>query len=512
MKFAGQFESDDLSEWLEAERAKWRQPGLALAVVSQDALRFTGGVGARTVGEPPAVDRNTLFAAASITKGFTAATIAILADRGLLSLDDRVQSHLPEFELSDPWITAEVRIRDLLCNRVGLVSSEGRHRRSAASMADFLSRLKRQAFCHPFRAEFGYCSDTFACAGAIVERITGERWDHFARKTIWEPLGMSRTNAELRLARADDNRALPHLSGENGPRAIDWAYEDQVARPAGGINSSAADLARWVQLHLARGRWQGESLMSPSLFAELLAPHTPERGHCRDDDLACVVGTGPRGIQSSCYALGWYRHVYRGADVCYHTGSIDGFRGLAGFLPDGDLGVVILTNADHTFLPRALFQSLVDRRLGLKPVDWSDRFFQHAESQRRLTEQQEEHEARDKGAQPCPFPPAAMCGEYLDDTGFGKGTVRLVDGQLVLEVGAASFDLIHWSGTRFAAYRRPPYAPLRQFFATVITDPAEGIVGFSSSQDANFRRLNSPAGPTAAPDPHRSAQREDGQS
>ena len=473
-------------EWLDRLCKEWNQPGLALAVTSSDRIQFIGGAGVLKAGSNKPVDKSTLFAAASISKTFAAATVGVLADHGELSLNDHVKRFLPRFRLADPWVSEEIRIRDLLCNRIGLESSEGRHRRCASSKTDLIARMEKQRFRHPFRAAYGYCSDAFTCAGAIVEAVSGVDWETFARQTIWDPLGMARTNADHESARRHPNAASPHLMADGAPTPIAWAYEEAAATPAGGVHSCAEDLAIWLQALLNGGALNNRRVLSEDMLGELITPHTTERGAYREDEMACVVGGGPDGVAAPSYALGWYRHSYRGATVCYHTGSIDGFRSIIGMLPDHDFGVAVLANADNPYLPRALLQSLIDERLGFCDRDWLVEFRRHQESAQQEADRAAQQSAPAKTAAQRPVSLDRLCGRYRDETGFGDARVMLQAGQLVLEVGEASYDLVHWGGLDFAGYRRAPYAGLRQFFASWVLDERGRPLRFSTTQDALF--------------------------
>src|SRR3954452_12887719 len=98
----------------------WGGPGMAIAIVKDDTVVFAKGYGVRELGKPDKVDENTLFAIASNTKAFTTASLAILVDEGKLNLNDKVIKYLPDFQMYDPWVTAQITIRDLVSHRSGL--------------------------------------------------------------------------------------------------------------------------------------------------------------------------------------------------------------------------------------------------------------------------------------------------------------------------------------------------------------------------------------------------------
>src|SRR6187455_2382823 len=95
----------------------WKGPGMAIAIVKDDKAVFQKGYGVRELGKPDKVDENTLFAIASNTKAFTTASLAILVDEGKLNWNDKVSKYLPDFQMYDPWVTAQLTIRDIVSHR-----------------------------------------------------------------------------------------------------------------------------------------------------------------------------------------------------------------------------------------------------------------------------------------------------------------------------------------------------------------------------------------------------------
>src|SRR5438093_4631506 len=104
----------DLDAYVARAVTAWRVPGLAMAVVKDGRIVFAKGYGVRELGKPAPVDTQTLFAIGSTTKAMTSASIGMLVDEGKLKWDDRVTKILPGFQLSDPYVTRELTVRDLL--------------------------------------------------------------------------------------------------------------------------------------------------------------------------------------------------------------------------------------------------------------------------------------------------------------------------------------------------------------------------------------------------------------
>ncbi|MEM6537248.1 MAG: serine hydrolase domain-containing protein [Pseudomonadota bacterium] len=451
----------DLNATLSALLDDWSQPGLAVGIVDKDQTTMECAGVLRVGDDQQRVDPFTFFASASVSKTFAAASIGILVHRGLVALDDPVCKHLSYFKLSDDTASREATIRDLLSNRLGLQSSEGRHRRCATSRKDLILRMGQQTFRHSLREGFGYCSDGFTCIGAIVEAVTGLPWETFAGEEIWRPLGMTRTNANLEKTKRDKNAASPHLVVDQDPIPINWAYEE-AATPAGGVNSCVHDLLIWAQAMIDRGTFQGHELFSHQLADEIFSPQTPEVGPFCDDEFACILGRGEKGISNPSYGLGWYLHEYKGTKIAYHTGSIDGFRSFIGIQIDTGFAVVVLANADNAFLPRALFQHLLDKKMGIESaVQFAD--FHAYQKRVAVTPILLPDPSCDGRSPRYRSAPKTLCGKYREGTGFGESEIFIDDGRLILKAGATSFDLRERPDGSFAAYRQFPYAPIRQF-------------------------------------------------
>lgn len=478
---------EQISDWLEKVRARWQQPGLGLGLIRDGVIVLTTGRGLRKSSQAGDVDEASLFALASLSKSFVAAAMGCLADQGRLHWDDRVQTHLPWFELSDPWVSQHVTVRDLLCNRLGLLPSEGRHRKAAATRRQLIERMRGQPFRHGFREEYGYCTDGYTVAGEIIEAVTGESWDSFVRRTLWAPLGMDDTNADHVFSREQPNACSPHWMVGGKAEPILWEYQDNTAAPAGGVNSSVRDVTRWLAVNLGHGRSGARVIIPRPVLDEITAAQTAERGAYAENELSCVVGRGEDGIEDQAYGMGWYVHRYKSIRTLCHSGRIDGFCSFMMQVPEFNFGVVVLANANNIFLPRAIAQSLCDWAIGSPPVDWSGKFLDH---QRRLDAQARRAEAdlcHQKTGRRAGQTLAAYCGQYIDQTGFGEGGVHLSGDSLVLTLGPLSLSLRHWDGDVFEAVSQG-CIPRRQFLLEFEIDRSGRIVCFSTNQQARFVR------------------------
>lgn len=463
----------------------WQQPGLSVALRFEGASLARGfGVCSKAGGQQ--VDTESLFGLASCTKQFATVVALMLQQDGLLALDDHVREHLPDFTLSDETIAEKVTIRDLMCNRLGLLPSEGRHRQCASDRKDLIRRMRFQPFRHQFGQNYGYCTDAYTLLGEVLSAASEKPWEQLVKERIFIPLGMDNTNTSCKQSRETPNHAEPHLFDGNEYRPIKWLYEDDVAAPAGGINSCAQDMALWLEFLLSGKTADGTVLLSPDALAVARQPHTSDTGPYRDAELSQAMGSHKNLVSEEAYGLGWYSHIYKGTHIIYHTGSIDGFRSLTGLIPSVGFGVVILCNADNPFLPRMIFQSLTDSALKDTSIDWSPVFLEYQNMYgwgKTLQRPQTVNLGPDKLKVY-----EGLVGTYRDETGFGTASIYKSSNKLQMHIGSLRFDIVPVSDTCFEAHKIWPYSTGAQFVASIQYASGGCVSAFHTSQSAKFVR------------------------
>ena len=353
-----------VDRYIEAARSDWSVPGLAVAIVKDDELLFAKGYGVREIGGDEPVDAATLFAIASNTKAFTAAALAVLVDEGKIDWDDRVVEHLPYFQLYDPYVTREMRVRDLLCHRSGLGRFSGdliwwgTH----YNPEEILRRVRHLPAAGPFRAHYGYSNVMFIAAGEIAARVSGRSFGELVEERFLKPLGMSRTVSSVAALEHLPNVATPHGEVDSKLVTFPWQpWDNSVA--AGGLISSVNDMSRWLRLQLRRGELEGEALFSRETADEMWKAHTPI-------PLSATDRKRYPSTHFRAYGLGWALMDFRGRQVVTHSGGFDGMFSRVALVPEENLGLVILSNS-MTGLPTALSNRILDTFLNDEPRDWS---------------------------------------------------------------------------------------------------------------------------------------------
>jgi len=341
----------------------WNVPGLAIAVVKNDSLVFAKGYGVIEKGKPARVDEHTRFAIGSTTKAMTVTALAMLADEGKLSFDDKVIDHLPDFRLRDAWVTRELTIRDLLTHRTGLPGTDLLWLFDSYPTNEIFRRMQYVEPESSFRSHWEYQNVMYALAGAIVEQASGMKWADFVRTRIFEPLGMNETIPLVSELPGKPNVAVPHAMADDSVQVVSIRTTDPIA-PAGSVWSSVHDMSIWMRFVLDSGRVGDRRLVKPETFREIVAPEM----RAPMDEYPALSLSRPHFFS---YALGWFVQDYDGETVWMHTGSIDGMCAIIGLLPGQRMGVYILENLDHAELRHALMYRAFDMFEGNPPRDWS---------------------------------------------------------------------------------------------------------------------------------------------
>lgn len=431
---------EKLDAYFEQARQAWNVPGMAVVIVKNGEIVLAKGYGVKEMGEPERVDAETLFAIASNSKAFTALAIGMLVEEGKIGWDDPVTKTLPWFRLYDPYVTNEIRIRDLLCHRSGLGTFSGDllWYQTSYDRQEVLQRVRYLEPTGSFRQDFGYSNLMFIAAGEIIAKVSGKSWDEFVRARILEPLGMRQTRTAATGVEMLPNVAVPHSDFSGTLEAYPWVSWDAAAAAA-GVVSNVKDMARWVQLQLSQGEIDGKRIVGDQVFDVLWTLHTslPVTRSMRE----VYPSTHFRG-----YGLGWALFDYKGKKVVNHGGAYDGMFSRVALVPEEQLGLVVLTNS-NTSLPAALMYQVLDAYLDSDSKDWSADFLARANEARKRQEKQRAESAQKRVPDTHPSRDLeSYVGVFGGDL-YGDAEITLEDGHLVLKMKAAEklvADLEHW--------------------------------------------------------------------
>jgi CubicO group peptidase (beta-lactamase class C family) len=327
-----------LKEFVETSMQQLDVPGVSIALIDTGKVVYEGGFGVRELGKPQRVDENTLFMAASNTKGMTTLLLAELVDEKKVKWDQPVIDVYPSFKLGDADTTKKVLVKNLICACTGLPRQdmEWLFEFKNATPESELALLGTMQPTSKFGEVFQYSNLMAAAAGYIgahlvyPEKELGAAYDEAMQKKIFDPLGMKSTTFDYARALAG-NHATPHADNVDGkPTVASMAinYSIYPARPAGAVWTSSHDLIRYVQDELTLGKLpDGKRLVSAE---NLLVRRAPQ------------ISLG----EDSSYGMGLIVDRKYGVPVVSHGGSMSGFKSNFYFLPDSGIGAVMLTNSD----------------------------------------------------------------------------------------------------------------------------------------------------------------------
>lgn len=432
---------------------EFKVPGMAVGIVKADKVLLTKGYGTREIGKQGKIDSDTLFKIASNSKAFTTAALAILVDEGLVSWDGPVVDYIPEFRMSDPWVTANFNVTDLLTHRSGLRSHVGDQLLwpipNAFTRADVIHALRYFELVSGFRTQYAYDNLLYIVAGEIVPRVSGTGWGEFVESRIMRPAGMKRCFADSIPGNEMHNLATPHGEIEGNLSVIERGRitpQRPVNVAAGGIVCSLGDMLTWVRMQLSQGTTPaGAELFSAAQSQEMWKPHT-RLGISESRSLL-------NRTHFRFYGLGWRLADVHGYQEVSHTGGVAGFRSMVVMVPELELGVVVLTNGSRSDARNAVMNTVVRSFMPVEPVDWV---------QLRLDEikadQQKEKTAvvakdlMEDVSQACCAPDLSLLSGRYRSPWFGDVSIYIEDGHLMFAADKSPKfigNVQHQNGNRF---------------------------------------------------------------
>lgn len=467
--------TDSLDRFVENLLFDFQVPGMALGILRNDSLIYLQGYGTRKIGEDLPVDEHTAFGIGSISKSFTALTLAILVGEGKIDWDDRVREYLPYFELYDEYVSEHFTIRDLLTHQSGLKSVSGGTLwyHSSRSREEIIRGLKYLEPVSEFRTTSAYQNVMFMVAGEIVAKVSGMSWDDFLQTRLLDKLGMTHTTSRAAVREANPNLAQPHIMDEHFEKTAIVQEKGDNLTAAGFIYSSVSDMVKYMRLVLNEGVYEGDTLVPPEVFREILTPQVFFR-----------LFPDPFHNKFTSYGFGWWLTPKDGHTVIEHSGGIDGMAANLMMIEDMDAGVIVLSNSSEptSFLLsfKVTGKLLEDPAYELYPMvkqNW-DRSLE--EDKARKAQQ----EATRISGTSTSLALSAYTGTYRDQMYGDIFVESLSDGKLALTFSRTPLfhgELIHWHHDTFLIDWEDIRVP--DGFLTFTFDAQHKILGFRIDQD-----------------------------
>lgn len=436
---------------MERVRKQFDVPGIAVAIVKDGQIVLERGYGVRELGKPAPVQADTLFAIASNTKAFTAASLSILADEGKLSLDDRVIEHLPWFRMSDPYVTNEMRVRDLLAHRSGLSLGAGDllyWPTTSYTTEEVVQRLAKVPLKGGFRDRYAYDNILYAVAQKVIEQVSGQSYAAFLQQRIFTPVGMADTRFNADHLQPGDTAAVGHakydFSKLRTVAPLTWSNNSG----AGGVYSSAHDMALWMNVQLAGGTLaDGTPLFSAKRQREMWSMITPI--NVPEPAVPELAAARPN---FAGYGEGWSLSDYRGHRLVWHTGGWPGMVSRLTLVPEQKLGVVVLTNQEVGAAFNAVTLQVLDAFLQLPATDWTAAYAKAAEKADAEADTSWKHHEQARAKRSAPSLPLSGYAASYRDPWYGEVVIRQEGKRLRLQFAKTAQlvgTLEHWQHDSF---------------------------------------------------------------
>jgi CubicO group peptidase (beta-lactamase class C family) len=435
--------------------ADWKVQGIAVAIIEKNKVIYAKGYGFRDVANQVPVTPNTQFAIGSCTKAFTAATVCLLKEDNIIDLDQPIRKYMPSFALYDEYASNNMTPRDLLCHRSGLPRHDMTWYGSPATRKELFERLRYLQPSKPFRTTYQYQNLMFMTAGYMVGELSGEGWEAYTKRRLLDPMDMTSTNFSVdAMAKAPDH-SLGYTEVKDKVEVIPYMNIDAVG-PAGSINSTANDMAKWVITLINGGKYNGKQVLSPNSIREIQTPTMVAPASVPLPYSENGYGT---------YGLGWSINSYRGHIRVEHGGNIDGFSASTCFMPRDSIGIVVLTNMNNSASTSLVRNYAIDQILGLAAVDWNTRLLADVKKSKAAADTQKKTDNNRVLKTTASHPLSAYVGKY-HHPGYGVVEITKPADSLEVDLHGLKSALRHYHYDYFQATDERYFEGLKMNFTS----------------------------------------------
>ena len=432
----------------------WQIPGMSVVVVENDSTIFKSTYGVKNYFTREEVDNKTVFSMASTTKAFIGMGLGILVDRDSIGWNDKVVDYLPDFKLSDSYITNDARVKDLLTHNLGIGNEDRLWTTDSTSIDELLFNFSKSKRKYPLRGGYTYQNIMYVVAGRLIEKVSGQTWQDFIRFNILDPIGLKCTLTWSRDIFEYGNHTYPHMIDyDDGIVNVPFTISDQIGA-AGMMWSCVDDMEKYLSFLLNNSEVDGKRILSEKTFNYIFEPQI-------------IIGSSfyPTSKLTKpnwrTYGLGWFQHDYRGLKIDMHTGSLQGLVAIIALVRDKNIGLQVFANMDGAELRHALVYKIFDLLLfDDNSRDWNSEVFElyNERSERYKKSYYESFENRDKSKK-LSYELEDFVGKFSNDM-YGDITVTLLKREgkksrkkyyLNLDVNnnIKNFDLEWWEGNTF---------------------------------------------------------------
>jgi CubicO group peptidase (beta-lactamase class C family) len=338
---------------------EYQVPGAAVAVVQNGKTVLLKGYGVRDVTKSGAVDENTIFQLASVTKTLTGAAAATVVDEGKLDWDTPIFNYLTEFVGYDPYMTRFMTERDLLAQRTGWPAYTGDALDSFGyDRAEILRRLRFFKPRYSLREVAQYSNPGFFVAGEVAAAASQHSWNDLVETRLFKPLDMSRSGTRTRDLQ-NANATAAHALADGKVVVVEPTTLDTTGA-ASSATSTVADMSKLMLMFLNKGAYNGKQILKPKTVDEIF-----KRSMVSKIDFSDLPPISDK--TGFYYGLGVGSYDYAGHQIIEKGGALAGVRTILVLVPDKNAGIVVLANLNLTAFPEAVRAYFLNQLLGLDP-------------------------------------------------------------------------------------------------------------------------------------------------
>jgi len=321
--------------WLDTAAKERGIPGVALGIVSSEGIHTMRTWGVREVGKSDRVGVNSVFRIASMSKTFAGAATALLVTEEHESWDTLLSDYFPGMTLGSSTRSNSISLRHVVSHSTGLMPHSYSNMLDAGVDYGNIKEKFNQipTVCEPGDC-YGYQNVVFSLVGDVIEQRSGDSYAHYLEEKIFKPLGMENASIGLEAYQQSVSVTSPHRKVRSGwrPTSTNAAYYSVA--PASGINASLMDMTLWLRANLGGF----PEVLPPELLAEMHSPviDTPYGNYFNRWS----------GLEKAYYGIGWRVMDFRGTRIVHHGGGVRGYRSEMVFVPDANIGMVLMFNAE----------------------------------------------------------------------------------------------------------------------------------------------------------------------
>lgn len=327
-------------------------PALAVGIVKDNQIIFTGEYGTANLSTGAPIDRSTLFHQASVSKTFVVTAIMQLVERGKVNLDSPIAIYLSYFKMEDERYQ-HITIRQLLNHTSGMPDEEDyawdRPEYDEESLERYVKSISRHKLLSKPGMNFSYSNIAYEILGDLIAKVSGMSFEHYMKEHVLEPSGMH--SSSFLKQEVEAHLAAPHVlrttDGYGGYISDVFPY-NRAHGPSSTLYTNVKDMCQYMLMHLNQGITKdGHHSLESGSYDEMWKPHAATE----------------YGQQSAQVGLGWFLGEYKGCRIVSHSGWDTGFLSDLILLPDEKIAISVMTNCDYVWLGSVTYP-LLDLLLG----------------------------------------------------------------------------------------------------------------------------------------------------